>query len=91
MMEDFLNNYEVLGGKMKPVLPGDNAVDKLETMRRALGADHHIQDLVSDDDESASDIEETEDQLWDCETILSPWNVPLLLFEYSNTRIGSFI
>ena len=56
---------------MKPVLPGENAVDKLETMRRALGSDNSIRDTGLDDDESTSDVEEDERQLWDCETILS--------------------
>ncbi|KAJ3559000.1 hypothetical protein NM688_g602 [Phlebia brevispora] len=37
MMNEFLDNYEILGGKMKPVLPGETPAEKLETMRKALG------------------------------------------------------
>jgi hypothetical protein len=74
MMSDFLDNYEILGGKMKQRLQGDSGVEKLDTLRKALGHDGHV---AHNDEES----EEEEDLLlkddvgerdrWDCETILS--------------------
>ena len=73
-MDDFLDNYEILGGKMRPVLPGDSAVDKLETMRRAMGIDNTTRDTTSDNEESTSEVED-EQQMWDCETILSVLNL----------------
>jgi protein LTV1 len=36
IMDDFLDNYEVVGKKMVPVLPGQSGAEKLESMRRAL-------------------------------------------------------
>lgn len=72
MMNEFLDNYEILGGKMRPVLAGDTAVEKLDTLRKALG-EAKIRD---DDDESGdedilmpADVDEEKDR-WDCETIL---------------------
>lgn len=74
MMNEFLENYEILGGKMRPVLPGETSIDKLATMRKALGA-AKIRD-VEDEDEAddrvvmPSVMDEGKDR-WDCETILS--------------------
>ena len=39
IMDDFLENYEILGGKMRPVLEGATGADKLATFRRALRED----------------------------------------------------
>ena len=36
IMDDFLDNYEVVGNRMVPVLSGDTGADKLETIRKAL-------------------------------------------------------
>ena len=74
MMNEFLDNYEIVGGKMKPVLAGDTAVDKLATIRKALG-EAKIRDDDDDDDNEDDilmpvDIDEPKDR-WDCETILS--------------------
>lgn len=72
-MNEFLDNYEILGGKMKPVLPGETPVEKLETIRKALG-EATIRDLDDDDDDDnilmPVELDEKEDR-WDCETILS--------------------
>lgn len=74
-MDDFLNNYELLGRKMKPVLPGDNGLDKLNTLRRALGQDGRVRINEDDgsDEEKIAMMYEEEDKKdrWDCETILS--------------------
>ena len=74
MMNEFLDNYEILGGKMKPVLAGETPTEKLETFRKALGrAQIRDDDDVDDGDDKILmpvDIDEKEDR-WDCETILS--------------------
>jgi protein LTV1 len=74
MMNEFLDNYEIVGGKMRPVLPGDTSVDKLDTIRKALG-EAKIRDENDEDDSDGDilmpvDIDEEKDR-WDCETILS--------------------
>jgi len=77
LMNEFLDNFEVLGGKLKPALPGIGA-EKLETLRSAMGYDHRITER-GDDASSGSDDEdiyaalEREDKRdrWDVETILS--------------------
>lgn len=77
MMNEFLDNYEILGGKMQPVLPGDTAAAKLDTIRKALGQ-ARLRDNDEDNDSEAGDIlmpldiDEKQDR-WDCETILSRW------------------
>lgn len=78
MMNEFLDNYEIVGGKMKPVLAGDTAVDKLDTVRKALG-EAKIRDHGDDSDDEGDilmpvDIDEEKDR-WDCETILSAFNL----------------
>ena len=78
IMDDFLENYEILGGKMRPVLEGQTGADKLATFRRALRDDEEravVTPHDSNDDDSdllvrVSD-EEDKHERWDCETILS--------------------
>lgn len=74
MMNEFLDNYEVLGGKMLPVLPGETPVEKLDVIRKGLG-----EVKIRDQDEESEgegdilmplDVDEKADR-WDCETILS--------------------
>lgn len=36
IMDDFLDNYEVVGKKMVPVMPGESSAEKLDSMRKAL-------------------------------------------------------
>jgi protein LTV1 len=81
-MDDFLERFEVLGGKMKPVLKGETPAEKLDTIRKEL--------LVEGDKESQKEsvtrktrtkgeeyvpwVEEKDDkERWDCETILCEW------------------
>ncbi|KAL5534023.1 hypothetical protein ACEPAG_483 [Sanghuangporus baumii] len=80
IMDDFLDNYEILGGKMRPVLPGETVVEKLGTIRQSLkeiGYDAHAllreEEDVSDDDAFENIVEEKKEQ-WDCETILSTYS-----------------
>lgn len=77
MMNEFLGEYEILGGKMKPKLEGDTNIEKLDTIRRALGP-VTIRDYDEKDDGDIPipvDIDEVKDT-WDCETILSRFPQP---------------
>ncbi|KAF4604774.1 hypothetical protein EYR40_003556 [Pleurotus pulmonarius] len=88
MMDDFLDNYEVLGRKAKPKLEGDTGAEKLNTLRQALGQDERVritQTGDSDEDEDEDEDEEailasfgkeedTKEDRWDCETILSTYS-----------------
>ncbi len=76
-MDDFLDNYEILGGKMLPVMPGETPAEKLGTLRQTLkeqGVPIRIGN-VDDEDEDEEDEVVREDideaNKWDCETILS--------------------
>jgi protein LTV1 len=74
MMDQFLDNYEILGGKMKPKLEGDSAIEKLNTLRRAMRNDSSIQvyDAENSNDQDILvpvDVDDVKDR-WDCETIL---------------------
>lgn len=73
MMDEFLEKYEVIAGKMRPTLAG-TPTEKLATIRRALG-EARIRDAEESDSEAEDvlmplDVDETKDR-WDCETILS--------------------
>ncbi|KAG2138671.1 Low temperature viability protein-domain-containing protein [Suillus bovinus] len=83
MMDDFMDNYELLGRKLKPVLPGDTGTEKLNTLRQAMGQDERIRIISADDDDneeltddrlfagySAAEKEDT----WDCETVLTTYS-----------------
>ena len=81
MMSQFMEEYEILGGKMKPVLEGDTAIQKLDTLRRALGEvlirgedDNNDDD---DDDISLSLGDNDVEDRWDCETVLSKFSILL--------------
>jgi protein LTV1 len=83
IMDDFMDNYELLGRKLKPVLPGDSGPEKLNTLRQAMGQDERVRIRSADDDD---DEELNDDRLfagynavekedtWDCETVLSESN-----------------
>ncbi|KAG5636973.1 hypothetical protein H0H81_006218 [Sphagnurus paluster] len=78
MMDEFLNDYEILGRKMKLKLAGDTGAEKLDTIRRAMGQDGRVRvgNHTDDDDDDILmplDIDEKKD-LWDCETILSTYS-----------------
>ncbi|KAH9943989.1 LTV-domain-containing protein [Epithele typhae] len=76
MMDEFLDNYEVIAGKMRPTLPG-TATEKLDTVRKALGEaklrDNDESDTEDDDILMPLDIDEKKDR-WDCETILTTYS-----------------
>ncbi|KAI0673590.1 Low temperature viability protein-domain-containing protein [Trametes maxima] len=94
MMDEFLEKYEVVAGKMRPVLPG-NATDKLDAVRRALGEAK----IREDADESGSEdddilmplsMDDKKDS-WDCETILTTYsnleNHPRLIKARNNNPV----
>ncbi|KAL4067347.1 Low temperature viability protein-domain-containing protein [Scleroderma yunnanense] len=83
IVDDFMENYEVVGRKLKPVLAGDSGVDKLDTLRRAMGQDERVTvstaedaDVDNDDDEKlfASYHASDKEDRWDCETILTTYS-----------------
>nr|GAT61310.1 predicted protein [Mycena chlorophos] len=77
MMNEFLDDYEILGRKMKPKLEGDNGAAKLDTLRRAMGQDERVR--IEDGDDEVDDIimpldiDDRKDR-WDCETILTTYS-----------------
>ncbi|KAG1813209.1 LTV-domain-containing protein [Suillus subaureus] len=83
IMDDFMDNYEMLGRKLKPVLPGDSGPEKLNTLRQAMGQDERVRIRSADDDD---DEELDDDRLfvgysaaekgdtWDCETVLTTYS-----------------
>ncbi|KAF8305005.1 LTV-domain-containing protein, partial [Clavulina sp. PMI_390] len=46
LLDDFLEKYEVFGGKLKTVLPGSTGAEKLETIRRAIGGDDELTNVT---------------------------------------------
>ncbi|KAF5352440.1 hypothetical protein D9756_005840 [Leucocoprinus leucothites] len=77
MVNEFLHDYEILGRKMKPTLQGGTPIDKLDTIRRALGQDNRVR-VNEDDDDEVQDFMSLEDMpkedRWDCETILTTYS-----------------
>jgi protein LTV1 len=75
MMDEFLDNYEVLGRKLLPKLEGDTGAEKLDTLRRAMAEAGPVNldaplDEKQPDILMPVDIDDIQDR-WDCETILS--------------------
>lgn len=82
MVDEFIDRYELLGRKLKPVLAGESGAEKLETLRRALGQDDRVRVIAmgADDEKELNDEEllqaydaNVKEDQWDCETILSKW------------------
>lgn len=75
MVNEFLNDFEIVGRKMKPKLEGESGPEKLDVLRRAMGQDERVRisndgnEEVDNDDLFSSDEEDKKDR-WDCETIL---------------------
>ncbi|KAJ8480699.1 hypothetical protein ONZ51_g6472 [Trametes cubensis] len=93
MMDEFLEKYEVISGKMRPVLPG-TATEKLDTIRKALGEAKIRDDAESEPEDDdilmPLDIDDKKDR-WDCETILTTYsnleNHPRLIRARSNKPV----
>jgi len=76
MVNTFLNEFEILGRKMKPKLEGESGIEKLDILRRAMGQDERVRVANGNDEENEeTDLLTTEEEdkkdRWDCETILS--------------------
>ena len=85
IMDDFLDNFEVFGGKMHGVLQGDTPADKLGTLREGLRDEDGLpikidqdKEVSDDEDDENFDLEKyfgkgekDDEDKWDCETILS--------------------
>lgn len=74
-MDDFLQNYEVSGGKMKPSLPGSGP-QKLQSLRLAMGRGERVTVEGSDQEGKEDDIyavieDNEKPERWDVETVLS--------------------
>ncbi|KAF6754289.1 cytoplasmic protein [Ephemerocybe angulata] len=78
MVDEFLNDYEILGRKLRPKLEGETGAEKLGTFRAAVGLDERVRiqrDGEDDDDTDLLDlVEEEPKDRWDCETILSTYS-----------------
>lgn len=73
-MDDFLQNYEVSGGKMKPSLPGSGP-EKLQSLRLAMGRGERVTVEDSDQGGKGDDIyavieDNEKPERWDVETVL---------------------
>jgi len=96
LMDDFLYNYEVSGGKMKLSLPGSGP-EKLQSLRTALGRGESV--TVEDSDQEGKDddiyavIEGNEKpERWDVETVLTTYtnleNHPRLIKAREKQRVS---
>jgi len=94
MMDEFLNDYEILGRKIKPKLEGETGAQKLDTLRTAMGLDERVRDTTGESDEEEQDIfvelEEDKKDRWDCETILSALLFPLQANLFSLSSIATY-
>jgi protein LTV1 len=78
LMDDFLCNYEVSGGKMRPSLPGSGP-EKLQSLRLAMGRDERVMvDNLDQQERDDSDInsmieEQGKRERWDVETVLTTY------------------
>lgn len=79
MVNTFLNDYEILGRKMKPRMEGESGLDKLDSLRRAMGQDERVR-IMNGENEEVDDekfdahlfpSDDDKKDRWDCETILS--------------------
>jgi protein LTV1 len=93
MVDDFLDNYEILGSRMKPKLEGETGAEKLGILRAAMGLDHRVtvREEASDDEDELLEVEdEDEKDRWDCETILSTPEL-FFIFPFSSSQSHSYI
>ncbi|KDR85637.1 hypothetical protein GALMADRAFT_51874 [Galerina marginata CBS 339.88] len=78
MISTFLNDFEILGRKMKPRLEGESGVEKLDILRRAMGQDERVRVVGGDEDEENQEDnlfseDDNKKDRWDCETILTTY------------------
>lgn len=91
MINEFLNDYEILGRKLRPKLEGETGAEKLDTFRRALGEATIREGAYEEDDDEPQFYVEEDDKKdrWDCETILSMSALRLLrrIFSCSDSNL----
>ncbi|KAF8624236.1 hypothetical protein AX15_005997 [Amanita polypyramis BW_CC] len=75
MMSEFMNEYEILGRKMQPKLPGDTGTERFGTLRRSMGQDNRITVHEDSEDEKILVSMENKKDRWDCETIICKYRV----------------
>ena len=86
MVNEFLNDFKIIGRKMKPKLEGESAPEKLDVLQRAMGQDERVW-ISNDDNEEDNDDdlfsfdEEDKKDRWDCETILCGYFSSVSLFK----------
>ncbi|VDB86918.1 unnamed protein product [Peniophora sp. CBMAI 1063] len=80
MMNEFLDKFDVAGGKMKPVLEGDST-SKLDQIRTAMGRDERQKE---DSDESDEDDEEAIYAMLEKEDKGERWDVESVLTTHTN-------
>ncbi|KAF9055880.1 Low temperature viability protein-domain-containing protein [Panaeolus papilionaceus] len=78
MINEFLNDYEILGRKMKLKLDGETGPEKLDSFRRAMGQDERVriaseEDREDNDDDLFPSSDDEKKDRWDCETILTTY------------------
>ncbi|KAF4611400.1 hypothetical protein D9613_004171 [Agrocybe pediades] len=79
MVNTFLNDFEILGRKMKPKMEGESGMEKLDTFRRAMGQDERVRIMNADEQEESPNDDDLfpedkeEKDRWDCETILTTY------------------
>jgi len=80
VMDDFLANYELVGRRMEPVLPGNTPAEKLDTVRRALGEMRVNPEEGSKEDQipMPEDVDGKKER-WDCETILCEFSMSIFI------------
>lgn len=71
MVNQFLNDYEILGRKMRPKLEGETGPAQLSVLRQAMAEDPRIRINIDDEDLLVVSDSEDKNEKWDCETILS--------------------
>ena len=86
MVNEFLNDFEIVGRKMKPKLEGESGPEKLDVLRRAMGQDERVRisndgNEEDDNDNPFSSDEEDKKDRWDCETILCEYFFSVSLFK----------
>ncbi|KAF9486523.1 Low temperature viability protein [Pholiota conissans] len=77
MVNTFLNDFEILGRKMKPKMEGETGMENLDAFRRAMGQDERNR-LAGDDEDEETNLDdlfldEDKKDRWDCETILTTY------------------
>ena len=94
MVNEFLNDFEIVGRKMKPKLEGESGPEKLDVLRRAMGQDERVRisndgNEEDDNDDLFSSDEEDKKDRWDCETILCGCFFFIVIIQNHNGHISA--